>query len=138
MTTTFESAKVGDRVYSLVHDKFFVITRIDTECMLQMTITDGMTHRYFDHNGSHGHATPQLYFWDMPTIIAPEQPLPAPPVDTLVEANATYKRYSAGRLSPAGWLACWHDGTTSHTADRNEADKGMVWYKDWIVLGDNV
>lgn len=136
MTTTFENAKVGDRVYSLVHDKFFVITRIDTECMLQMTITDGMTHRYFDYNGSHGHATPQLYFWDNPTIIAPERPQQAPAVDTLVEVRDGYeswiKRYSAGSFDN-GRLVCWAIGCTSHTANNDT----LAW-KEWRLIGDNV
>lgn len=140
MTTTFENAKVGDRVYSLVLGRHLEIIRIDDNYCLPIVLSAGNTHYHigYDGCGANGKVVGQMYFWDKPEIIAPTKPehkREAPPVDTLVEVKGVYdswiKRYSAGRISSGGYLACWNDGKTSRTADGDTSE-----WKEWRIPND--
>lgn len=148
MTTTFENAKVGDRVYSLLHGKFLEIVRIDDKYILPIVLQDGSTQRHCALNGEaeNSKALGQIYFWDKPTIIAPSKPKPkreAPPIDTLVEVfygtSKWQKRYSAGSFDRNGWLDCWRNGATSKTAsDIYGLGENCVYsFAEWRIAEDN-
>lgn len=140
MTTTFENAKVGDRVYSLVHgwteiysikpqSEYPIILKASGSSVLGSHTWDGSIYTGGD----------QVLFWDKPTIIAPERPQQAPPVDTLVEVFSVcgkwIKRYSAGKFDEYGNLMVWTFGASSHTA---EGDDAIARYREWRLIGDNV
>jgi hypothetical protein len=140
MTTTFENAKVGDRVYSLatgwgeierIDDWDYYSIRAKFNCAVSHLFCgftrDGKIHRHGD----------QVLFWDKPTIVAPAKPEPkreAPPVDTLVEVkknDGTFvNRYSAGELNEDGYLRCWSFGATSKTAEQST----QLWTQEWRVI----
>jgi hypothetical protein len=141
MTTTFENAKVGDRVYSLVYG-FGKIRSIgeDDDYPIEVDFDKGIS-QTFQLSGKYFHNDENaLLFWDKPTIIAPEQPKPAPvapPVDMLVEVRdfdgyGWKKQYSAGMLDSDGWLSCWDDGRTSKTAGGRTCE-----WKRWRIVEDN-
>lgn len=75
-TTTFEKAKVGDRVYELQFDCYGNIIEIDNELELQLKVellnTKGEPERieYYDYKGNNEFRFRSLY-WDKPDIIAP-------------------------------------------------------------------
>lgn len=140
MTTTFENAKVGDRVYSLRLGRFLPIKRIDDSYCLPIVLGAGCTEYYLGYDGcaESGKVLGQTYFWDKPTIIAPEQPKPkreAPSVDTLVEVrdcdhHEWIKRYSSGKLE-GDRLFCFVCGATSKTEDSYTA------WSQWRIAEDN-
>jgi hypothetical protein len=137
MTTTFENAKVGDRVYALTRG-WTEIESIDDRMAGFPIRTSGQYTYSLD--GRYLVGGDQVLFWDKPTIIAPEQPKPkreAPPVDTLVEVlNQTtkkwIKRYSSGKLDTFGGILCWDSGATSKTA--YNATSG---WQQWRIAEDN-
>lgn len=137
MTTTFEDAKVGDRVYSLVVGRFLEIVDINRHSNYPIRLAGNYACTY---SGRHYCAGgDQTYFWGKPDIIAPNKPLIIPPVDTLVEVENTQtvrsvKRYSAGRLAPDGIsLLCWSEGRTSITAS---SEYDTTPWKVWRVAGE--
>lgn len=137
MTTTFENAKVGDRVYSLAVGWAKIISIEDYSFNGYPILLAGdaaKVLRLYNLFGSIYGCGDQVLFWDKPEIIAPSKPMEAPPVDTLVEVkliHGWYKRYSAGVIED-GYLRVWPDGRTSHTS--SDGDSYLVRY--WRLIGD--
>jgi hypothetical protein len=137
MTTTFETAKVGDRVYALARG-WTTIEEIGGSMAGFPIVTSG-TYTY-SLDGRYLVGGDQVLFWDKPTITAPAKPEPkvapkvAPPVDTLVEVTDSHgdkcNRYSAGRIVD-DVILCWSEGRTSKTAS-NKHDT-TAW-KSWRIV----
>ena len=133
--TTLHNAKPGDRIYSMVHDRFLTVKtigRIHARCYIEfedgpMCTMDG---KHYSDKGV------QTYFWDKPEVVAPVKPVKpvyVPKNDVLVEVrhgspdSNWVKRYSAGRISH-GMLWCWDDGRTSLTAGgENDTSLWSIW-----------
>ena len=74
MTTTFENARVGDRVYDYAQDAWTTIIEIDKVFLI--TEIRSRKHAYY-LDGSSVHLArlgEQVLFWSKPEVIAPPQP----------------------------------------------------------------
>ena len=118
MTTTFETAKVGDKVWSLVHG-WGVISRIESYSDYPIKVNFEKSFDSFTFDGKlYASNKHQSIFLDEVKIIAPEKPKAAPPpVDTKVivcrAGRSRFKRYSAGQFDDNGRLMCYENGATS-------------------------
>ncbi len=135
MTTTFEKAKVGDKVWG-VSRGWGEIRKIES---------DGNTYPldvYFDKGESFSFNRAGKYlvgdkfqslFWDEVKIVAPEQPKQVPPKDAkvLVWDTSGFKknpRYSTGNLDTCGRLLCYDSGRTSWSdGDDGTATPWIHW-----------
>lgn len=121
--TTLHNAKPGDRIYSMVHDRFLTVKTIERRSARYFIIFEGGESCTMDgcHYNDKGM---QTYFWDKPEVVAPVKSVYVPENDVLVEVlvevrNADgvwVKRYSTGRVID-GMLWCWNNGRTSLTAE---------------------
>lgn len=77
MTTTFENAQVGDKVYSLRYGEGKIFSSIDIDAYLPLRIKfelyTGIFSYHLDGRCTEKDITRDLY-WSKPEIIAPEQP----------------------------------------------------------------
>lgn len=133
MTTTFENAQVGDRVYSLIEGWVTIKAMYKGS---KKPVCAG-THWYkLDGYYADGDGGMQILYWDVPEIITPKQTKQAPPVDTLVEViladMTTLRRYSSGKFDDNGRLMCYQYGATSKTAD---SESWSAWDK-WLIVED--
>lgn len=128
MTTTFETAKVGDRVWDIgrgwgtvqevLPSKWPVRVRFDTSCQESYTYAGGETM-----------STPRTLFWD--ELVIPIKPLPKLEVDTLVRvwdrsrdrAKLRYFSHFEGTK-----IFTYHWGATSITADTTST------WENWEVV----
>lgn len=85
MSTTFETAKVGDKVWSLFSG-WGVITTMspDNTYWLRVKYGIGKFDWYTMDGKYHPSNINQTLFWDEVEIVAPHKPLPDLPVDTKV------------------------------------------------------
>lgn len=117
MTTTFETAKVGDRVWDIgrgwgtveevLRTSWPVRVRFDTSHQESYTYAGGVTVR-----------TPRSLFWD--ELVIPIKPLPKLKVDTLVrvwdkERSCAKLRYFSHFQEGKIYVFC--NGATSYTID---------------------
>lgn len=122
MTTTFETAKVGDKVWGMrrgwgeIHSidtdtgyNYPVAVLFPKEGRLSYTV-DGLYHK---------DDITQSLFWDEVVIEAPQKPMPVLEVDTKVlvwyDNMPKYKRYFS-HFSSSGRVVCFDHGLTSWTA----------------------
>ena len=138
----FKNAKVGDRVYSLLNG-WGKIEDISSKGVLPVFFKgDNGDKNNFTFDGKHYPDSPHpVLFWDEPTIIAPEQPKPAPvapPVDTLVEVRDDYgsgwlNRYSSGEMD-GSILLCYDNGSSSKTTNERWP---LIRWKHWRIVEYN-
>lgn len=118
MTTTFETAKVGDRVWDYFRGWGVVgLLNHDSSYPLEVEFTD--TKRAYDYSGVPDRRRPiRLLFWDEVVIEAPVKPLPDLEVDAklLVWDNGR-DRFSRhfSHFSKDGVLHTFSHGKTSFT-----------------------
>lgn len=121
MTTTFETAKVCDRVWSVTKGWGEIIA-IDDKSSYPLSVKfDCGMYDTFDYNGylAKTHIR-QSIFWDEVKIEAPQKPLPDLAVDTKVivwnsVVPKTKRHFS--HFSPEGKIVCFDKGLTSWTSD---------------------
>lgn len=122
MTTTFESAKVGDKVWHLEHgwgditvisphEEYPIVVTFDYDIDISDCYTySGKANKY---------SLARTLFWDEIEIIAPSKPLPDLPVDTKVyvwmDGGVTVTRHLS-HLVEQGKAVCYDDGQTSWTS----------------------
>mgnify|MGYP000499899890 CR=1 FL=1 len=130
-TTTFESAGVGDRVWSFAHG-WGTIEEIRDKFEYRILVTfDDSGIISFTVDGKQFTSCAQILFWDEIKFVAPKKPIYIPKEDTLVrvkdypEKEWTY-RYSAG-YDEDGYLACFSDGATSRTAGWQTTTLWKIW-----------
>jgi hypothetical protein len=109
MTTTFETAKVGDRVWGIEDRKWHMFTA----------------------DGKFSAKVCQTLFWDEIPIVAPTKPLPKLEVDTKVlvwniEGKAKQKRYFS-HFDENGIIYCFADGRTRWS----KYDELPVEWENW-------
>lgn len=115
-TTTFENAKVNDKIWSIEYRRWFTITRIHNNCI---TISDDDFTTYCNFDGSRYNTNDkfQSYFWDEIEIIAPVKPLPKLKVDTkvIVWNDNTSRKHNAyfSHFNDKGRICTFIDGRTS-------------------------
>lgn len=118
MTTTFEIAKVGDRVWSLDDRKWHTIKDMYVGCSYPIRIDNGYT---FTIDGKRTHDGHKTLFWDEIPIIAPTKPLPKLEVDTKVlvwnnECETEQKRHFS-YFDENEMICCFADGGTSWSSE---------------------
>ena len=130
--TELHNAKVGDRIYSMVHDQFLTVNHI-VRAMSGKWYIEFEGGAWCTPNGCHyNDKGVQTYFWDKPQVVAPVKPVIVPKNDVLVGVRQTnesswVKRYSTGHMIN-GKLQCWGCGRTSLTAsDENDYSCWDVW-----------
>lgn len=140
MTTTFENAKVGDRVWHL-HCKWGTIRAIRPDKFFPIEVKyDTGGEGSFTLSGveliTNDVAT---LFWDEVTIIAPPKPLPKLAVDTKVlvwnthgDTTSKTKRYFS-HFSSSGNPCCFFSGRSSFTKE-SDAD-WIEWDKYELAEG---
>lgn len=117
--TTFEDAKVGDRVWCLYFEKWSTITDINME--YKYPIQTDLTSYTIDgriNMESRG----RLLFWDEVIITPPEKPLPKLEVDTkvLVWEHGSYKiKAHFSHFDSDNKICVFSLGKTSWTKDNN-------------------
>lgn len=134
MTTTFETAQVGDRVWCLYYNKWFTITNIRKEdaypikTELNSYTIDGIM------NVGGG----RTLFWDEVTIVPPKKPLPKLEVDTKVLVwDNRYERPTRGYFShfeKNGNIVIFSGGGTSWS--KFNADVPTVSWEHWELAKD--
>lgn len=131
-TTTFENAKVNDKIWSIKYRRWFTITRIHTNCI---TISDGNITTYCNFDGSRYNTNDkfQSYFWDEIEIIAPVKPLPKLKVDTKVivwnnEDNISRKYHAYfSHFDNTGKIRTFIDGKTSWSNNNSYMPSWDFW-----------
>jgi hypothetical protein len=126
MKKTFENARVGDRVWSVIH-RWGRITKIDSDEDYPIEVKfdfEEQIVRNYDHYGKYvkRDPNPSLY-WDEIKFKVPKKPLPDLEVDTKVivwddgdDDDDRHKRYFS-HFNEDGKICCFLDGTTSWTAE---------------------
>lgn len=112
MTTTFETAQVGDKVWCLYYNKWFTITNIRKEDAYPIK-TEINSYTLDGRLNTHSIRT---LFWDEVAITPPEKPLPKLEVDTKVlvwdTQDSKVKRYFS-HFDKDGTINVFASGTTS-------------------------
>ena len=116
--TTFEDAKVGDRVWCLYFDEWSTITDINMECKYPIQ-TDLNSYTI---DGRMNIRRGRTLFWDEVVITPPEKPLPKLEVDTkvLVWEHGSYKiKAHFSHFNSDNKICVFSLGKTSWTKDNN-------------------
>ena len=128
MTTTFENAKVGDRVY---HYKYgwSTITNIKKESDYPIIIDYDFSFTYEGYADKSDKN--RTLFWDEVTISPPTKPLPRLEVDTKVlvwdtQGGEPIRRYFS-HFEKNGQLAAFAEGRTSWSVQ----NKPTIVWKYW-------
>jgi hypothetical protein len=133
-TTTFETAKVGDRVWSLCNRTWYTVIKIDaTEKRYPIVLSNNESITF---EGSRIADEEQLYFWDEIVIVAPQKPLPDLEVDTPVivwddSSEYRYKRYFS-HYTNDGRIECFVEGRTSWSSDK--ISHNTTPWKNWELV----
>lgn len=120
MTTTFETAKVGDKVWSLLSGWGVIITmKPEDTYSLRVKFGTGRSNWYTMDGKNHSSNKNQTLFWDEVKIVAPHKSLPDFPADTKLfvwvkEGGIKYPRYFS-HFDGKGRAVCFLDGQTSWT-----------------------
>ena len=122
--TTFEDAKVGDKVWCLYYNKWFTITNIRKEDAYPIK-TEINSYTLDGRLNTH---SIRMLFWDEVIIIPPEKPLPKLEVDTKVlvwdrHYNTKERRYFS-HFEKNGKIATFSQGRTSWSMDNTPS---IVW-----------
>ena len=120
-TTTFENAKVGDKVWCMVSGWGVVgsISESNPHHHLVVVFDNGVSD--YTKRGAYDINCKQTLFWDEIKFDAPTAPLPKLKVDDKVLVwwegdEFRYKRYFSHFSD--GKIYCFKDGATSFSADR--------------------
>ena len=130
MTTTFETAQVGDRVWCLYYNKWFTITNIRKEDAYPIK-TEINSYTLDGRLNTHSIRT---LFWDEVIITPPPKPLPKLEVDTKVlvwdnEDKLVRKRYFS-HFDNTNNIHVFAQGATSWTKDLTTK------YPNWELAKD--
>ena len=130
--TTFEDAKVGDRVWCLYFKEWSTITDIKME--RTYPIQTGLDSYTID--GRMNIKRGRTLFWDEVVITPPEKPLPKLEVDTKVLVRDTLsseplRRYFS-HFEKNGQIATFAEGTTSWSVH----DKPTIIWEYWELAKD--
>ena len=122
--TTFETAKVGDKVWCLYYNKWLTITNIRKEDAYPIK-TEINSYTLDGRLNTHSIRT---LFWDEVVITPPEKPLPKLEVDTKVlvwdrHYNTKERRYFS-HFEKNGKIATFSQGRTSWSMDNTPS---IVW-----------
>lgn len=129
MSTTFELARVGDRVWD-IRLGWGVVHHINTNNVYPVAVSFPNGDRLlYTTEGFHdtSHVTQSL-FWDEVVIEAPQKPLPKLEVDTKVlvwNSNTIKHKRHFSHFSPTGRIVCFYDGMTSWTTE------STTEWEDW-------
>lgn len=133
MTTTFETAKVGDKVWSIVYG-WGEISDILPHEKYPIEVTFNSTDNFYEDQYTYcGKALitlpSQSLFWDEIKIVAPSKPLPNLPIDTKVlvwkDGGDKIPRHFY-RFDESGKAECYLEGQTSWTTDG-----GTAYWENW-------
>ena len=116
--TTFETAKIGDKVWCLYYNKWFTITNIRKEDAYPIK-TEINSYTLDGRLNTHSIRT---LFWDEVIITPPEKPLPKLDVDTklLVWEEGSYKtKAHFSHFDSDNEICVFSMGKTSWTKDNN-------------------
>lgn len=133
--TTFETAQVGDKVWDLLHNRWFTIKKIEKNSdfpirteLISYTI-DGKMNR----NGG------RTLFWDEVIITPPEKPMPKLGVDTKVlvwdDPNEEPTRGYFSHFDENGQIATFSRGRTSWS--KLATTVTTVLWQHWELAEDN-
>ena len=130
--TTFEDAKVGDKVWCLYYNKWFTITNIRKEDAYPIK-TEINSYTLDGRLNTHSIRT---LFWDEIVITPPEKPLPKLEVDTKVlvwdrHYNTKERRYFS-HFEKNGKIVTFAEGRTSWS----QGDKSVVDWEYWELPKD--
>ena len=117
--TTFETAKVGDRVWCLYYNKWLTITNIRKEDAYPIKTELNS----YTLDGRLNTDIIRTLFWDEVIITPPEKPLPKLEVDTKVlvrdNLNSEPLRRHFSHFEKNGQIATFAEGRTSWSDDNN-------------------
>ena len=128
--TTFETAKVGDRVWCLYYNKWLTITNIRKEDAYPIKTELNS----YTLDGRLNTDIIRTLFWDEVIITPPEKPLPKLEVDTKVlvwdsNSHIKYKRYFS-HFDSNSTIHVFNSGTTSWNNTQT------VEYRNWELAKD--
>ena len=136
MTTTFETAQVGDRVWGLNYG-WAIVSHIDLGSKYPIVVNFSGRIGSFTYDGKNTEIQlTQSLFWDEVTITPPEKPLPKLEVDTKVlvwdypDEEPTRGHFS--HFEKNGQIATFSLGRTSWSIENNPV---MVW-EHWELAKD--
>ena len=131
--TTFEDAKVGDRVWDLFYNQWFTITDINMEYKYPIQ-TD--LNSYTIDGRINMESRGRRLFWDEVTITPPPKPLPRLEVDTKVlvrdNLNSEPLRRYFSHFEKNGQLAAFAEGRTSWSVQ----NKPTIVWEYWELAKD--
>ena len=134
--TTFETAKVDDRVFDIKHGWGF-ISKVFPKNMRPITVQFSKYDRSYMFNGKYSETDRnQVLFWDEVIITPPGKPLPKLEVDTKVlvwdypDEEPTRGHFS--HFEKNGQIATFSLGRTSWSIENNPV---MVW-EYWELAKD--
>lgn len=130
-TTTFENAKVNDKIWSIKDRKWYYIKIIHANYLTIASVDDKLIN-VCNFDGSIGNDEFQSYFWDEIEIIAPVKPKPKLKVDTKVivwNYNSTHIRHNQyfSHFDATGRIHVFVDGRTSWSNDNRCKSSWDCW-----------
>lgn len=134
MTTTFENAKVGDRVWCLYYNKWLTITDINMEYKYPIQ-TD--LNSYTIDGRINMESRGRLLFWNEVVITPPPKPLPRLEVDTKVlvwDTSHTEKTKAYfSHFDKHGKAVTFRYGRTSWSRNNDET---LFTWQHWELAKD--
>ena len=137
MTTTFEDAKVGDRVWALSSGWGTVVDINKYRTLYPIQVSFGLTTCTYTTDGkSFIEHISQALFWDEVVITPPEKPLPKLEVDTKVlvwgneKGSKLHRHFS--HFEKNGKIVTFAEGRTSWS----QGDKSVVDWEYWELPKD--
>ena len=133
--TTFETAKVGDRVWALSFGWGTVVDINKYRSLYPIQVSFGLTtYTYTTDGKSFIDHISQALFWDEVIITPPEKPLPKLEVDTKVlvwdsDSHIKHKRYFS-HFDSNSTIHVFNNGTTSWSYNIT------VEYRNWELAKD--
>ena len=133
--TTFETAKVDDKVFDIKHGWGF-ISKVFLKNMRPITVQFSKYDRSYMFNGKYSETDRnQVLFWDEVIITPPPKPLPKLEVDTKVlvwdfEEDKYKIRGHFSHFNKYGSIFIFANGTTSWSSS------STVGYRNWKLAKD--
>lgn len=124
MTTTFETARIGDRVWSVEYGWGVIDSISQSVYPLRVRFigySNADMYIYFDLKGLRPNGGKnQTLFWDEVKIDAPKKPLPVLDIDTKVivwNGNTPKTKRYFSHFNSLGEIVCFINGKTSWTTE---------------------
>ena len=132
--TTFENAKVDDRVFDIKHG-LGLISKVFPKNMRPITVQFSKYDRSYMFNGKYSETDRnQVLFWDEVNITAPPKPAPKLEVDTKVlvwdNSNCIKRKGHFSHFDEKGKMHVFAGGTTSWS------HKEIIPYNYWELAKD--